>query len=141
MIALEASGLQDQELQRLLFRRTFREIEVRASHSQRLMRALRLIAECHEEPITLDAAARHCGVEKNHLNSLLRRATRFTFHNLLVRYRLWRAARLIYSTNSSMLEIALRSGFGSLSSMERNFAKMLGQTPMQFRARCRGVEP
>lgn len=35
--------------------------------------------------------------------------------------------------NYSLLEIALQSGFGSLTTFERNFRKLIGTTPKEFK--------
>ena len=125
------------DLEKKLFSRSFAALTTRVAHSRRLSRALELIASRYRDSLTLESAAHRCGVEKNHLNTLLQRSTGYTFHRLLTRYRLFKAAPLIVSTNLSLLEVAAECGFGSLSSLERNFSKVLEQTPSRYRTHCR----
>jgi AraC-like DNA-binding protein len=78
-------------------------------------------------------ASRACGIERNHLNVRLRRATGLTFHRFLTRRRLLRAVELLHATDRDLLAIALDSGFGSLSGFERNFARAFGTPPSRYR--------
>jgi two-component system response regulator YesN len=73
-------------------------------------------------------------VSKNHLNVLFRQMTTFTFYQLLIRYRLIKAATMIISKNFSLLEVALQNGFGSLNAFERNFRGLIGVTPKEFKS-------
>jgi transcriptional regulator GlxA family with amidase domain len=132
---LEAIAAERRET--ILFSRPLASLAREVAHSRRLTCVLHLIESRHGSKLSLENAAVHCGIEKNHLNSLLRRTTGFTFHQLLTRYRLLRAERLLRSSDLNILEIALESGFGSVSSLERNFQSVFSEAPSRFRKRQR----
>lgn len=93
-----------------------------------------LIEERHADPdLSHPVAARECALEKNYLNVRLRVLTGLTFHRLLTRRRLLRAAELLAMTNRQISEIATASGFGSRNSFERNFSRAAGTPPGRFR--------
>lgn len=128
---LEAAAAERREID--LFSRPLASLTREVAYSRRLTCLLHLIKTRFGSKLSLAAAAAACGVEKNHLNWLLRKSTGFTFHQLLTRYRLLRAEQLIRTSDLNILEVALESGFGSLSSLERNFLSVLGQAPGQYR--------
>lgn len=101
-----------------------------------LNRLSHLFEQRYLEPsFGLKIAATECGIEKNHLNFLLRRTIGLTFHQLLIRRRVFRALELMRTTDLNLLEIAFESGFGSPSSFARNFARVLGDSPSEYRKR------
>ena len=102
-----------------------------------MARLSQLVERRYLEPqLNLKTAAAECGVAKNHLNFLLRRTIGFTFHQLLIRRRVFRALELMHTTDLNLLEIAFESGFGSLSSFERSFSRILGEVPREYRKRA-----
>ncbi len=134
----ERSSFREQKiaavLERHLFGEEWEELGVRLGRCQRLERVHRLIgSHFDDQTLTLSRAAQVCAVSKNHLNVLLLRATAKTFHALLTRYRLARAAGLLRRTDRSVLEISLACGFGSVSSFERNAKKIFGSPPRELR--------
>jgi transcriptional regulator GlxA family with amidase domain len=128
---LKAAAAEPREID--LFSRPLASLAREVAYSRRLTCLLHLIETRFGSQLSLAAAAAACGVEKNHLNSLLRKSTGFTFHQLLTRYRLLRAEQLIRTSDLNILEVALESGFGSVSSLERNFLSVFGQAPGQYR--------
>lgn len=123
-----------QDIEKRIFLQSLSSLITKLSYSRRLERTWQLIEENHTDcNLSLEEAAKLSGVSKNHLNVLCRQTTSFTFHQLLTRYRLLQAVGMMRSKNYSLLEIALQSGFGSLSSFERNFRRLLDSNPKQFR--------
>lgn len=117
-----------------LFLEPLSKLIARLSYIRRLERAWQLIEADYADPkLTLEKAATISGTNKNHLNILFRRTTAFTFHQLLIRYRVLKAIIMMMNRNYSLLEIALQNGFGSLNTLERNFRNLLGATPKEFR--------
>lgn len=123
-----------QELELKLFCQPLSTLVTKMRYFRRLERAWKLIETDYANAgLDLETAARSSGVSKNHLNVLLRQTTSFTFHQLLTRYRLFQAIRMMQDRNHSMLAIALQNGFGSLNSFQRNFRTLLRATPKQFK--------
>lgn len=125
-----------EELEVRLFHLSCAELRDQVEYSQRLSKLLSLLeSQCSSYALCLHEAAFKCGAEKNHLNVLLRKATGFTFHQLLTRFRLLRATLMMRSSDSSLLGIAQECGFGSISSLERNFFHIFHETPREYRKR------
>jgi transcriptional regulator GlxA family with amidase domain len=123
------------EIESRLFLQPLHELTTKIAYFRRLERLWHLIETDYANPsLSLEQAAMAGRANKNHLNVLLRQTTLFTFHQLLIRYRLWRAISMMEDKNYSFLEIALETGFGSLNTFERNFRTILGTTPRQFKA-------
>lgn len=49
------------------------------------------------------------------------------------RYRIHRALNLLKMTNDSILAVAMRAGFSSIATFNRNFLHYMGQSPKQWR--------
>jgi AraC family transcriptional regulator len=125
-----------EELERKLFGQPLAGLTAKLRSSRRLKRCWQLIESHYEDPnLGLERAAKIAGISKNHLNVRLRLACDLTFHQLVIRYRLLRAIGAMARTNLTVLEIALANGFGSLSSFERQFRAIIGETPQSSRER------
>lgn len=126
--------MQIQEIEKKLFLQLLCDLAESLEHDPRLGRVWGLIERDYSDPeLNLERAARESGASLNHLNVLLRRATGFTFHRLLTRYRLLRATDMMSGKNQNLLDVALDSGFGSLSAFERNCRTILGTPPRDLR--------
>ena len=118
------------EIEVRLFGRPLRDLIISLSADTRLKRAWEIIERDYADTdLSLSKVARAAGLFKDHLNVLIRKATGLTIHQLLIRYRLLQAVHLMRIAKCNTLDIALDSGFGTLRSFERNFARLLGATP------------
>lgn len=126
-----------QELESFLFNQSIASLDNKVRFYHRLTCVWYLIqSEYRDASIDLDVAAVRCGVSKNHLNTLLRRQTGFTFYNLLLRYRLYEAVRLFCRRNYLIYEIAFNVGFGNPINFERTAKNFLGVSPRQLKVWC-----
>lgn len=129
-------------VERHLFGDAWRAVRSRLENHRRLCRVCQLIESRYDDQdLTLEQAADACAISKNYLNVLLLRFTANTFHALVTRYRLMRAADLLCGTDYSVLEISLECGFGSVSSFERNAKKVFGSPPTELRKLLLGRFP
>jgi AraC-like DNA-binding protein len=123
-----------QQIENKLFLQPLADLVAKLSYFRRLERTWKLIEKDYADSgLRLEKAARVSGISKNHLNVIMRRATGFTFYQLLIRYRLLRAITMMRSRSYSLLEIVLETGFGSLNTFEKNFRSVIGLTPKEFR--------
>jgi YesN/AraC family two-component response regulator len=83
--------------------------------------------------LTVRALARELGVSTEHLCRLLKRQTGGTFVSLLRRARVRAACRLLTTTTLCMKEIAAHVGFSSPNRFARDFKKLCGVTPSEYR--------
>lgn len=97
--------------------------------------AMRIMAENIETPIELTRLAGSCGISLRQLERLFRKhldATPISYYTSL---RLERAYELLTQTNLPLDEIALASGFASVSNFSKKFRTQSGKTPLEIRER------
>ena len=82
--------------------------------------------------LTLSETARTCATSPNQLNRILRRATGYTFHQILLRHRLERAAALLRSGKANCTEAAFAAGFNDSNYFSRAFRKVFGHAPSEL---------
>lgn len=84
-------------------------------------------------PLTLEDVANHMGMSKSHFAHLFKEFTNMTFLDFLTDERIKRAKALFLNPSIRIIDIAFDSGFTSISSFNRAFKKITGQTPSEYR--------
>ena len=102
--------------------------------AKRVIEAIRLIESEATRPLELKEMAASAGMSKYHFLRVFRRLTGVTPHRYLIGARLRRAALALGSSRRPVLEIALDSGFGDLSTFNKTFRAAFGLTPTRYRA-------
>ena len=87
-----------------------------------------------EEELSLDWAADYIGFSKYHFLRLFKEYTGMTYYDHLLHKRI-QAAQKLLSSNESVTNIAVRTGFNNLTSFSRSFRKLTGMSPSQYRNR------
>lgn len=90
-------------------------------------------AHCTED-LTLDQIADLAGFSKYHFTRLFKAFTHTTFYKYLNQKRIAHAEKLLTNPDYSVTEVALHSGFSSLSAFIRMFRQIKGCTPTKFRS-------
>ncbi len=85
------------------------------------------------ENITLDEIAEIAGFSKYHFSRLFKEFANDSFHRYLNKRRIAYAERLLQDPSVNITEVALSSGFNSISSFMRMFKSVKGCTPSKFR--------
>ena len=86
-----------------------------------------------EDSLTVIELAGMVSMSPQHFANLFRRSTGLAPHRYVVGRRIERAQHLLSTTNLSLSEITLESGFASQSHFTDVFRKMLGTTPRRYR--------
>jgi AraC-like DNA-binding protein len=97
----------------------------------------RYVAEHYAEPLHIAAIARAVNLHPNYAMSLFRHAFGMSLLDYLTQYRIADAQRLLATTDANVLDIAMESGFGSVSRFYATFKRSCGQPPRAYRAAVR----
>jgi AraC-like DNA-binding protein len=87
------------------------------------------------EELTLDTIADTIGFSKFHFSRLFKQYTNFTFCDYLNLRRIKAAEKLLVEPDYSITEIALQSGFASISTFNRIFKQQKKCTPSEYRSK------
>ncbi|MDR2043478.1 MAG: AraC family transcriptional regulator [Clostridium sp.] len=86
------------------------------------------------ESLTLEMAADVAGFSKFHFSRLFKQCSGYNFYDYLCYRRIKSAESLLLKPSLSITEIALQSGFCSLSTFNRVFKKLKNCTPSEYRS-------
>ena len=98
---------------------------------------LNYINEYFCEDLTLEMVAEHSGFSKFHFSRLFKKYTGTTFYDYLIYKRLQAAEQMLAEADLSVTEVALRTGFSSISTFNRTFKRKKNCTPREYRVMCR----
>ena len=105
-----------------------------AREARRVVEAIRLVESDAARPVRLQDLAARAGMSKYHFLRVFRQLTGMTPYQYLLSARMRRAALELASSRRPVLDIALDSGFGDLSTFNHRFRAAFGATPTQYRA-------
>lgn len=95
--------------------------------------ALRYIEEHLEEEMDIGALAKRCLMSETHFRRVFKEYMKISPLTYLNSKRVSRACSLLNATDDSIYNISIKCGFNSLITMNRNFEKFLGVTPLEWR--------
>ncbi|MEM7463939.1 MAG: GlxA family transcriptional regulator [Pseudomonadota bacterium] len=104
-----------------------------AQREPRISKAVRLMEKWIEQPLPVAAIARRVGISSNTLEALFKRHVGVTPGRFYLNMRLKAANRMVLDSDLSLREIAVRSGFSSLSAFSRAYAKSFGKSARDAR--------
>jgi AraC-like DNA-binding protein len=93
------------------------------------------ISQNFQNPIGVTAVAEPAHLHPNYAMTLFRRHVGLTISQYLTLQRIAHAQRLLLTTDMPILEIALESGFSSVSRFYEAFRQQTGNSPRRFRLR------
>lgn len=98
-----------------------------------LLAVLRAMEASLEQPKPREDLARLAGVSLRQLERLFRTRLGRSIHAHYLSLRLARASQLLRETSMPVLDVAIRTGFGSASQFARAFARAYGEPPSRHR--------
>ena len=101
---------------------------------ERLNASLNFINANYMNDISVEDAARAAGFSKFHFSRLFKQFTDQTFCGYLNQRRISTAETLLLNPRLSVTDVALQSGFSSLSTFNRTFRTLKSCTPSEFKA-------
>jgi AraC-like DNA-binding protein len=106
---------------------------LRPRDAKRITAALRLIEAQAHEPLSLADLARQAAMSPYHFLRTFRAVVGMTPHQFILRTRLHRAAVRLRRSTEDVSAIALDAGFNDLSTFNRRFRQLMGQSPSLYR--------
>jgi AraC family transcriptional regulator, melibiose operon regulatory protein len=95
------------------------------------------IAQNYTEKISAEQIGKAAGLHPNYAMALFKKALGITLIECLTQHRVSHAQRLLATTNDKIINIALDSGFTSLSRFHEAFRRWCGCSPKDYRKRHR----
>jgi AraC-like DNA-binding protein len=105
----------------------------------RIARVLDHLHAHYTERLTASDIANLACVSVSAFHRMFSRHTLTTFNEYVVRLRLGRACALLLHADRKIADIAVECGYSNLSLFNRQFARVKGESPSQFRKRHRGL--
>lgn len=93
-----------------------------------------LVATRYKENLPVEEIGRAVGLHPNYAMGLFKKAFGTTLIDYLTTHRVSHAQRLLATTDDKIVEIALESGFNSISRFNDAFRRVCGCSPREFRA-------
>ena len=94
----------------------------------------KFVQESYDSECDLEALSKALSYNYVYLSRYFKERTGISFTEYVCRYRVTEACYLIGNTEKTFLSISGECGFASLRSFNRNFAKIMGVTPGDYRA-------
>lgn len=91
------------------------------------------IARNYQQPLTCETIAGASGLHPNYAMNLFRKTFGTTMTTFIIQHRISHAQRLLVTTDDAILNIALASGFQSLSRFNEAFKAACGCSPRDYR--------
>lgn len=109
----------------------------RKEYMHRFNDVLNYINERYADDLSLEHVAEHCGFSKFHFSRLFKKYTNTTFYDYLTYKRIQAAEELLADADLTITEVALRTGFPSISTFNRTFKRRKNCAPREYRTLCR----
>lgn len=100
---------------------------------EKLKIIIKYVENHYQDRITIEDVATFCDYSQSHFMKYFKKAMGMSFIEYLNDYRLMMAARLLLSSDSSVLTISQEVGFENLSYFNRSFKKKFCMTPSAYR--------
>lgn len=113
------------------------EVHGSSASGFQLGRVLRFMEENAVKPLTLENLSRYAQMSESSFRHQFRAATGLAPIEYLIRLRCRRAMLDMFSSDHSISEIALESGFTDSNYFARKFREITGRSPREFRVGCR----
>ena len=89
------------------------------------------------EDLSLRRLSRRLGVSDRQVSNAVNRTTQMSVSQFVNTFRIKEACTLLRDTDATILSISLEAGFATKSNFNREFSRVTGQTPSQWRAAAR----
>ena len=110
------------------------------SASDGIFKALEFIDTHYTEPISLLSLSELASLEKTYFAALFKKTVGTNPGEYILIKRVEKSIELLRTSNSTVLEIAVKTGFNNTANFNKIFKKYTGTTPKELRKSARGVQ-
>lgn len=100
-------------------------------------RMLNFCAENYTEDLSLELLEKELHINRFYISHLFSKKLKIRFSDYVNSLRISCACKLLLETDMTMTEIIFASGFTTARTFNRVFLKTVGQTPSQYRKKCK----
>lgn len=109
--------------------------DIASRHHPNIRKALQFVDNNFMAKISLAATAEKACLSRHHFSRAFKRATSVTFQEYVTNRRVRKAKELLEDPRRTITEIAHFVGYNDINNLVRNFKKLTGLTPSEFRNR------
>lgn len=95
--------------------------------------ALEYVADHYNEQLKIQGLAEKCSLSETHFRRIFQKKLQMTPIEYINQVRIHAACSLMQDTTLSIEDVAEKTGFISMSTFNRNFRKIIGESPKQWR--------
>ncbi len=110
------------------------------SGSARISPALFYISDYYNEKVKIEKLAEVCHMSETHFRRIFVKCMHMTPVEYVNMVRIRMACEMLIKSEDSMEEIAEKSGFDTMSTFNRNFRKLVGESPYQWKMHAENYE-
>lgn len=118
---------------RLNQKRTNAEMKELGAGGEQILSALYYIERQYMYPIKIEELAKICNMSETNFRRVFGAATNMKPVDYINMIRVQNACKMMKNSCDSMKDIAVKSGFGTVSTFNRDFKKILGTSPYQWK--------
>ena len=107
--------------------------ELSSGESDTVGKLVSYIDAHYTEQITLEDVSQALGYSYRYMSGVINKFFKLSLPQIVNRYRVTYACKLLTESKTEITEIALLCGFGSMRSFNRNFRDVMGITPREYR--------
>lgn len=104
-----------------------------------LSAAVQYVQTHYAQQIPIEVLADACFMSLTNFRRLFKSAMGCSPLQYITQVRIQKAQELLYTTEMSVLDISLKTGFETLSTFNRHFLDIVGTPPLQWRKLCRNI--
>lgn len=109
------------------------EIAKKNARSFQIAPALSYVKKHYNEAIRIKALADVCNISESHFRAIFQECMNMMPNDYVNMIRIREAGKILRSSYATMEEVACQVGYGNVSSLNRNFKKITGMTPYQWK--------
>lgn len=118
---------------RLNPRQSIAEVKKVDASGEQILPALYYIERQYMYPIKIEELAKICNMSETNFRRIFGMTTNMRPVDYINMIRVQNACRMMQSSYDSMKDIAVKAGFGTVSTFNRDFKKMIGTSPYQWK--------